>query len=111
QLGLSDTGTFPSTSGWACVSATCYGGWSVYTANAAVDAYLAPYLPTKPTDPSGGRGYGGYVFHNWGGASGFAAGYVMEYLLEPTGSTAGIGGTGKVYTTNAEYIACLLYLQ
>ncbi len=71
NLGLDASGTYPNNGGaWSCVSATCYEGWSYLTAHSTVDAYLAPYLSTKPSDPVGGnRGYAGYLYNNsWGGS-------------------------------------------
>ena len=42
NLSASDNGIFPTAAGWTCVSTTCYGGWSVFVANATIDAFLAP---------------------------------------------------------------------
>lgn len=103
-LSVGQNGSFPSTGGaWACVSATCYGGWSIYPANAAVNAFLAPSLSRKPSDPVGGsRGYGGFLYISpWGGPSGTGA--YLNWLMEPSGSC----GAGVVWTTNARYTQCV----
>lgn len=52
-------GNFPSTGGvGVCLgtAGTCWGG--TLSGSAAVNAALAPYLPTVPTDPSGRTGTG-----------------------------------------------------
>ena len=69
NLGVAESGTLPA-SGWTCVSATCYGAWNIYTANATIDALFTPHMPTKPIDPPGGRtGLGGYLYHgSWPGS-------------------------------------------
>ncbi len=72
SLGIDGSGTLPSTGGnWVCVSAICSGYWAAHVSDTTVDAYLAPYLPTKPSDPTGGnRGYGGYLYNSsWAGFS------------------------------------------
>lgn len=114
NLGLDGSGTLPNpgTGSWHCVSATCYEGWaSAYPAHATVDAYLAPYLPTKPSDPVGGRGYGGYLyFYNYptlpmlDGTS--LAGSMLTWIQELP-NTSGVCGPGKVYVVGDNWIQCI----
>ena len=67
NLGLdsSSSGSLPASGGnnWVCVSASCYGSWATsYPANAGVDAFLAPYIASKPTAPLGSyAGASGYL--------------------------------------------------
>lgn len=89
HLGLdANNSNFPSTGGvWACISATCYGGWAppVFDAVPAVDAYLAPYI-SKPVDPPDGtRANGGYLYNYWAGGP-LGAGYYLNWLIEPGGT-------------------------
>lgn len=86
HLGLDASNNFPSTGGvWACISATCYGGWAVFNAVPAVDAYLAPYI-SKPVDPPDGtRANGGYLYNYWAGGP-MGAGYYLNWLIEPGGT-------------------------
>ena len=106
NLSLTDSGSLPS-SGNACVSATCYGSWAGITANGTVDAFLAPSLSAKPTDPTGGtRGYGGYVYTNpdtWLGVTGA----YIAYFIEPPGSC----GPGINLGTTADFIQCALKID
>ncbi len=98
-------GTFPNTSGaWVCVSATCYGGWSGYGANAAVDTATAQYIkkPDDPTDST--RGIGGYLYN-----SSWSGGVYLNWLLEPvpvTSTVCGPGGSAYNYTAN--YVQCVV---
>ena len=104
NVSAGDSGTFPSTGGgWVCVSATCYEGWSVYLADAAVDAFLAPSLSQKPSDPVGGsRGYGGFLYINPYTYAGLTGAW-LNYLVEPLGSC----GAGFDLGVNANYRQCL----
>ena len=57
-MAASNSNPYPNSSyQYPCVSASCYEGWGSFTADATVDAYLAPYMK-KPTDPTGGTGPG-----------------------------------------------------
>ena len=104
NLSVDSSGSFPSTGGsWACVSATCYEGWSPYGANGTVDAFLAPSLTQKPSDPVGGsRGYGGFLYINPSTQNGIAGAW-LNYLVEPSGSC----GAGIDTGVNANYRQCL----
>ena len=115
---LNSNGTaLPDTAGsWACVSASCYGGWNVFVAIAGVDSFTLPYIQ-KPVDPSdgGARGYGGFVYNNnWGGGVGtdgtFVAGAYLTWLLEPP-YTAGMCAPGRAWTVQPTYIQCLMILS
>ena len=100
NLSVGQNGLFPdSGGGWACVTATCYGGWAIYGANATVDAFLAPSLPSKPTDPSDNtRGIGGFLYINpYNGPRGNGA--YLNWLMEPGGS-CGAGFTDWGATAN-----------
>ncbi|MFZ4500153.1 MAG: type II secretion system protein [Minisyncoccia bacterium] len=115
NLGITNTGTLPdSTANGACVSATCYEAYSSYIANSTVDAFLSPYLPTKPIDPPGGsRARGGYVYlSEWSGVSGnplFPLGAIITWFQESP-NVPGICGPGKVYAAPEEYVQCIVYV-
>lgn len=101
-----DSGSLP-TSGWACVSQTCYGGWAQYGTKATIDAFLAPSLPSKPIDPVGGnRGYGGFLYINPANIGGITGAY-LEYMVETPGSC----GAGRVYQVYANFTYCYLYID
>lgn len=119
NLGINGTSDLPNPGTlWVCVSPTCYSGWSIYIANAAVDAYLAPYLPTKPSDPEGGRTGGGYLYYyNWLGSTGsydgtvFPPGSVVHWLAEPPVS-ANVCAPGRIHGVNeGVYVSCVAYIQ
>ncbi|MEK7083443.1 MAG: type II secretion system protein [Patescibacteria group bacterium] len=101
NLSASDKGVFPA-AGWACVSTTCYGAWSIYGANATIDSFLAPSLSSKPSDPVGGRGYGGFLYVNpYDGPRGTGA--YLNWMMEPGGS-CGAGFTD--WGSTADYQQC-----
>ncbi len=113
----SNGGALPSTGGvWACVSQTCYEGWSVYGGSMGVIGFMNTYKVRFPADPKGGtRGYGGYIYHSaWSGGTGydgtvFSSGAVLNYRVE-TPLRSDSCGIGKVYTTHANYVDCMLYI-
>lgn len=120
NLGLTGTNDLPSTSveGWVCVSATCYDGWSPSNVSTSptVDAYLAPYLPTKPSDPVGGsRGYGGYLYHRaWPGGIAndgtvLPSGALVHWIAEPPVSP-NVCAPGIVYAYTANNVSCLVFI-
>ncbi|HEY0980257.1 MAG TPA: type II secretion system protein [Candidatus Paceibacterota bacterium] len=117
NLGAGDTGTLPA-SGWVCISATCYGNWSIYQSSTTIDAVFTPHMPTKPIDPPGGRaGYGGYLYHgSWpGGTSQYdgtsmAPGAILNFLAEPP-VRPGICGSGKIASSYPDYVDCVIYIQ
>lgn len=108
NLSLGENGSFPNTSGnWTCVSTSCYDGWSSYASNGTVDAFLAPSLPQKPSDPTGGsRGYGGFLYANPAGPYTNLAGAYLNFVLEPGGSCP----SGSFWSSNSSYTQCFLYL-
>lgn len=114
NLGIDSGSTLPITGAWNCISTTCYGGYSSLTSNASVDAFLAPNLPSKPSDPTeSSRGYGGYIFNgNWSAGtapydgSTLQAGAYIDLVLEPPYTTGACGG-GKVWQVTANYIDCV----
>jgi len=108
NLSRNDSGSLPNTGGaWVCISQTCYDGWSSYGANGTVDAFLAPSLPSKPADPTGGsRGYGGFLYVNPASYQGPTGAY-LDFLLEPGGSCP----PGSFWNTTTNYTQCLLYLD
>lgn len=110
-LGWDATGALPYiTPNAACVSSGCYAGWNGFSADAATDAFLEPYIK-KPADPQDTtRGYGGFLyFITFGGASPFdgstVTGPVMVWLQEPPNAD-GICGGGKIWDITANYIEC-----
>jgi prepilin-type N-terminal cleavage/methylation domain-containing protein len=110
NLGLSDA-PLPVTGGSDfCVSASCYGAWSIYGTSVPVNSYLARYLPTKPDDPQEtGRGYGGYVYNNPIAYSGPIGAYISWTAEPPLTST--ICGPGRVVGSGPSYIQCVVQLD
>lgn len=108
NLSISSSGSLPSTSGsWACVSDSCYEGFVLYVANGDVNAFLAPSLPQKPSDPVGGRGYGGFLYINpytppIGIYTGQPGAYIV-YLLEPEFSCP----RGTLWASTANFTECI----
>ena len=112
SLGLANS-PIPSTGGsWACVSSSCYGGWSPFVANSTVDSYISPYI-TEPTDPANSsRGYGGYLYNSSYGATGydgtvFPTGAYIIWLLE-TNPTPTSCGAGSIFAIQSNYVQCFL---
>jgi prepilin-type N-terminal cleavage/methylation domain-containing protein len=109
-----DSGPIPNNGGPnACLSTTCYGGWSSQTANAAIDAYLDPYIK-KPSDPPDStRPYGGYLYMpNWPGGlnpydgSIFTVGNYLNWFVEfPVSSTS--CGVGRIWNITEGAVQCL----
>ncbi len=107
NLSLSDNNPLPTTGTWVCVSATCDGAWSGYSADATVDAFLAPSLPLKPQDPpEGNRGSGGYLYLNPATVSGVTGAY-LNYRVEPSGSC----GAGVADAVDPNFIDCALKID
>jgi len=120
-LALDANGSYPdssaSNSGFACVSATCTGGWAVHLQNATVNSAISPYLANKPVDPTGdARGYSGYLFNNnWDGGiapyddSVFTAGPYLDYMLE---NAPGVScGQGKIYSKSTTATECMFLIN
>ncbi|MEJ0021141.1 MAG: type II secretion system protein [Candidatus Doudnabacteria bacterium] len=103
NLSQNNGGPLPDTGGAnVCVSATCYEGWSGFAADPGVDAFLAPSLTLKPSDPVGGtRGNGGYLYINPVTFSGLTGAF-LQYLIEPSGSC----GSGFVSSSTSDYVWC-----
>ena len=110
--GLPDTGGV-----YACVSLSCYGGFSAYIDNAAVKNFISPYLaayPSDPTDPT--RGYGGFLYRNPLGplvgydGSTFPQGVYLNYMVEPPLNSTSCG-MGRPVDVKANYVQCLLKLD
>jgi prepilin-type N-terminal cleavage/methylation domain-containing protein len=97
--------------GWACVSASCYGNWSIYTPNSAVDAFIASSLPQKPADPRGGiRASGGYMFQRTTSPTWFAPavpGAYLLYVLERSVSPSSCGPGKFMYNTTSAAVCAL----
>lgn len=112
ELGYSDVGSYPASSN-ACISSVCTGTWSGQPSNATVDAFIAPYLSPKPTDPAdGGRGVSGYIYNgSWGGGTGldgaFPAGSMLDYNLEGAVSCP----LGKRWYSSALLTECVYTLN
>jgi len=106
NLSLSDSGSLPI-SGWACVGLTCYDTWAQYPANPTVDAFLAPSLSKKPSDPIGGsRNYGGYLYINPVTVLGVSGAYI-EYTMEPPSSC----GSGINLSSGVNFEDCFIKLD
>lgn len=104
-------GLIPEAPIWTCIAASCYGGWTDYQPNAALDAAISPYIK-KPDDPANStRGYGGYLFANPVIDLGQGAGAYLVWLMEPVTVAAGVCGPGFVYETTANYIECAIRLS
>lgn len=119
HLALDSTGSFPSTGGvWVCVSTACTGGWSSIVANTSIDAYLAPVLPSKPSDVSGGSsGYGGYIYNsNYAGGtslydgSNFPSGPYINFIAELP-AKPGVCGKGRIWASYNNLVDCLIPLN
>ncbi len=117
QMAINDTGTVPSVAAEHCISATCYESWANYVRNSTVDAWLAPYLPTWPSDPVGGRARGGYLyFLNFPGGttpydgSPAPAGHIINWATEPPLSSTSCSG-GKVWNVESNFVECVLYIN
>lgn len=108
NLSLTGSGSLPNTSGVDfCVSATCYDGWIGIPTNPTVDAFLAPSLSQKPSDPTGGnRGYGGYIYVNPYTVLTITGAY-LRYTMEPPSSC----GPGVVFASWPNYIDCFLKID
>ena len=117
NLGV-DSGPLPSSGGtWVCISSTCYDGYSYRVANATVDAYLAPYLSQKPSDPiDHTRGYGGYSYiQYWTGGTAYdgfvlPAGAYINWLNEAP-YNQGSCGPGRPWNVNDEYTECMVKID
>ena len=113
-LASSDTGALPDSGGvWYCVSTTCYEGWAGYAQHSTINSFLQTAMPSFPTDPPGGRAYGGYLYHSaypttlqYDGTT-VTAGPVLHWLLEPP-YRVGMCGSASVNSVSANYVACLL---
>ncbi len=120
HLGFDTTGSLPNSNGtWSCISATCYDGWSVQAPVAAVDNYLAPYLPTKPSDPTGGnRGYGGYLYlDSWAGSVRYngltypAGAYIYWNAEMPATESSCAPGGILSFGASGTYASCMLQVN
>jgi prepilin-type N-terminal cleavage/methylation domain-containing protein len=110
NLGLG-SGSLPSSGGtWVCVSSSCV--WSTYVASAPVDAYLAPYLKSKPDDPNEtGRGASGYVYNSsWTSGASFPLGAYIYWRAEPPVTSTSCG-PGTVVTSGPNYVDCAVKLD
>jgi prepilin-type N-terminal cleavage/methylation domain-containing protein len=110
-------GSFP-TSGGACVSTACGGGWAGVGASAAVDAYLSPYMASKTTDPlDGKRTVTGYVYTTSFSGTGPYDGFVfpaapyLSWFNETPSNLASVCGPGHIYTSNSTQTQCFLQLD
>lgn len=111
-LAYDSQNSYPSTgSSWVCVSAACGGAWSVYVANATVDAATSKFI-TKPQSVNTGIPQTGYLYNSSWSASPapsgitFKAGSYLLYLLEGNTSC----GPGQPYTSNSTYTECAALL-
>ena len=112
NMAINDGNTLPATPGWVCVSKAC-SGFGGATANATVDAYLAPYLPAKPDISSDGTYVGAtysyaYMYTSlWFPFIIAPIGPYVSWFLEP-GKTCPYGA----YTNNsASFTSCYYYLS
>ena len=114
NLGVDASGSLPNPGAfWVCLSAICYDSWVPMVANSTVDAFITPYLPTKPSDPVGGnRGYGGYVYYyNYGGGamydgSTLPVGSIIHWTAELPYSP-NVCAPGKASAVVASYVSCI----
>jgi prepilin-type N-terminal cleavage/methylation domain-containing protein len=106
SLGYDTVGSYP-TSGGVCISTSCYEGYTGMPVDNNVINFFKPYTPV-PSDPVGGRGYGGYVYiGNFAGDNGtdgyFPPGPVLDWFLEGI-ATCGIGRRYTQITTRTECV-------
>lgn len=100
---------------WACISTTCYNGFSSYVAVPNIDAFFMPYMPSKPIDPAGGstNRFGGFIYSQWvGGVSSYdghtetAGNYIYWGVELPlTLTSCGPGKIWQLYPDSA-FIEC-----
>jgi prepilin-type N-terminal cleavage/methylation domain-containing protein len=111
DLAYSNTGAYPA-SGNACISSSCFGGWSGQSAVPAVDAFFSPYLSPKPIYPAGGGATNaGYLYNgSWTGGNGldgaFSAGPMLDYNLEGAVSCP----LGKRWLSSSSQTECVYSL-
>jgi prepilin-type N-terminal cleavage/methylation domain-containing protein len=102
SMGLDANGTYPA--GTACVSSVCLGSLSWLPHDAAVDAFINPFI-TAPTDPADGtRVQGGYVYiESWAdGGAACPPGTYLQYTLEALGTCS----VGTSCFTNGQEVTC-----
>jgi prepilin-type N-terminal cleavage/methylation domain-containing protein len=108
DFGVSANGSLPLGSG--CLSTACGGGWESVAPSATVDAFLAPYIPSKPTDPlESVRTVSGYTYNsafNIGGGD-FPA---LSWFNEGPSSATICGPGLVVYSANGQ-TQCYLQLN
>lgn len=117
SLGLDANGSLPNVAGNdACIAISCGGGpWSGIVANAAVDAFLAPYIK-KPTDPpEGTRGYWGYVYDDSYNGTAPYDGYILtgsylDWTMEGSVTPASCS-PGRIWSAYAGWFECVYNLN
>ncbi|MEO6536723.1 MAG: type II secretion system protein [Candidatus Paceibacterota bacterium] len=109
-LAYDAANAYPSSlGGWTCVSTTCGGGFSSYSANSAVDAAIAPFIKKPVYSVSGGLTSTGYIYNSyWAGGpapSGtvFPAGPYIYYQVE----TANACPINHTYQVTSAYTLCM----
>jgi len=112
-LGYNATGSYPATATPSCISATCTGAWSTFTANGTVDSFISPYIPTKITDPTDSvRPYGGYVYNgSWSGGTGFDGYFPPDAHIGYDLEGAAGCGSGRIWLQSAVRTECILPLN
>lgn len=102
-----------SSGAWACISATCYNGFSSYVAVPNVDGFFMPYMASKPVDPAGGSAnrFGGFIYGQWvGGVAPYdghieSAGSYIYWGVEPP-LTPTSCGPGMIWNAGEDGIEC-----
>lgn len=104
-MAINDGNTLPFTGGGnACLSTLCTSAF----ANPTVDAYIASYMPNKPTDDSSRARYG-YLYNNSPSFPGVPVGAYLLWYLEP--GTPCIPSAYTVYSNPATFTMCALRLE
>jgi len=106
-ISRTDTASYPTSSGFDCVSTTCTGSFAA-TADSTVDAFLLSSISQKPSDPVGGvdRTGVGYLYSSNLNSTGKPG---LTWLAE-TPYYSGVCGPGS-YALGSTYVQCYWYLE
>jgi prepilin-type N-terminal cleavage/methylation domain-containing protein len=126
NLGLSNGGSLPDSAsglgGWFCISSSCYGSYKNYTFDATTTAFLAPFLPQYPSDPTDNdsrlTSEGGYFYDSAFTATSTITGTtltaqpVIWYSLESAHSQPTCGsGIPMYYLSSGAALACAILIN
>jgi prepilin-type N-terminal cleavage/methylation domain-containing protein len=116
QLGLDAKGSYPAATGCLSAGSACLYGWSGQLDNATVDAFISPYIATKPVYPipSPAVAIAGYLYTGgWGGGTSpysgiyYSAQPLLDWVME--GSTS--CGFGTIWAQYPSYTECIFFIK